>query len=570
VKGNALAMMRLGAGFVVGSGVLALALAMAGRLAERGDGPLVLAVVGAVAILTAAARLPGWARERARQMDSIAAKVRDLVICLTLFSACTGGTDRYDLVIHGGRVIDPETNLDAVRDVGITGGRIAAVSTGTLQGSRVIDAAGLVVAPGFIDLHQHQHDSAGYILKAMDGVTTALEMETGVPDYAAFLAARAGKTLINYGATASQEAARVVAWGDTLTVSVMGPAAAIDDPASSPATDDPPTPAQLDRLLAFLTAQLDAGALGIGIGLEYTPGATRLEVIRMFQLAARRGLPVFVHIRSAGRLEPGSSIESVSEMIAASAISGAPVHIVHVNSSCLAQGPECLEMIAGARERGIDVTTEAYPYGAGMTSIASALFNPGWRERRGLDYSAIEIPATAERLTKERFDQLHGSATPQYVLIHSNPDSVVDAIIEHPLTMIASDGLHSHPRSAGTYGRILARHVRDRKSLTLLEAVRKMSLMPAQRLETITAAAKRKGRVQTGADADLVVFDPATVSDRSTYRAPAEPSVGMKYVMVGGTLVVDGGSIVASVAPGQPIAVESSAAPTKAAPPRGQ
>jgi N-acyl-D-aspartate/D-glutamate deacylase len=489
---------------------------------------------------------------------------------LALLSACAGSSDRYDLVIHGGRVIDPETNLDAVRDVGITGGRIAAVSTGTLQGSRVIDAAGLVVAPGFIDLHQHQHDSAGYILKALDGVTTALEMETGVPDYAAFLAARAGKTLINYGATASQEAARVVAWGDTLTVSVMGPAAAIDDPASSPATDDPPTPAQLERLLAFLTAQLDAGALGIGMGLEYTPGATRLEVIRMFQLAARRGLPVFVHIRSAGRLDPGSSIESVSEMIAASAISGAPVHIVHVNSSCLADAPVCLELIAGARERGLDVTTEAYPYGAGMTSIASALFNPGWRERRGLDYSAIEIPATAERLTKARFDQLHGSATPQYVLIHSNPDSVVDAIIEHPRVMIASDGLHSHPRSAGTYGRILARYVRDRKSLTLLEAVRKMSLMPAQRLETITAAAKRKGRVQSGADADLVVFDPATVSDRSTYRAPAEPSVGMRYVMVGGRLVVDGGSLVPSVAPGKPIAVETSAATTKAAPPRGQ
>jgi len=477
-------------------------------------------------------------------------------ICLTFLSACAGSGDRYDLVIHGGRVIDPETNLDAVRDVGITAGRIVAVSTEALRGGRVIDASGLVVAPGFIDLHQHQQDSAGYALKAMDGVTTALEMESGVPDYAAFLAARAGRTLINYGATASQEAARVVAWGGTLAPSVMGPAAGIDDPPSSPATDDPPTPKQLDRELAFLSAQLDAGALGVGMGIEYTPGATRLEVIRMFQLAARRHLPVFVHIRSVGKTEPGSSVESVTEMIAASAISGASVQIVHVNSSCLADAPVCLELIAGARERGLDVTVEAYPYGAGMTSIASALFNPGWRERRGIDYSAIEIPATAERLTKARFDQLHGSATPQYVLIHMNPDSVVDAIIENPLVMIASDGLSSHPRSAGTYCRILARYVRERRSLTLLEAVRKMSLMPARRLETITPAAARKGRVQPGADADLVVFDPATVSDRSTYRAPGEPSVGMKYVMVGGTLVVDDGSLVPGVAPGTPIAIE--------------
>lgn len=488
-----------------------------------------------------------------------------LVLSLALVAACGGGggtpsagNDGYDIVLHGGRVIDPETGLDSIRDVGISGGRIVAVSATSLQGARVIDATGLVVAPGFIDLHQHQQDSAGYELKAMDGVTTALEMETGVPDYRAFLAARDGTTRINYGATASQEAARVLAWGDTLTRSVMGPAAAIDDPASSPATDDPPTNEQLEREISILREQLEAGALGIGMGLEYTPGATRLEVVRLFELAASRKLPVFVHIRSAGRLEPGSSIESVLEMIGASAVSGAPVHIVHVNSSCLAAAPTCIEMITGARARGLDVTVEAYPYGAGMTSVASALFNPGWRERRGIDYSDIEIPETAERLTRQRFDALHNSATPQYVLIHSNPDSIVDAIIENPNVMIASDGLSSHPRSAGTYSRVLAHNVRERGKLTLLDAVRKMSLMPAQRLETITSAARRKGRVQPGADADLVVFDPATVTDRSTYREPQLPSVGMQYVMVGGTLVVDGGALVAGASPGKPIAIEAS------------
>ncbi len=491
-------------------------------------------------------------------------------LCLGAVVACGGGGgalraggDGYDIVLQGGRVIDPETGLDSVRNVGISGGRIATISTAPLKGARVIDASGLVVAPGFIDLHQHQQDSSGYALKAMDGVTTALEMETGVPDYRAFLAARDGKTRINYGATASQEAARVLAWDDTLTRSVMGPAAAIDDPASGPATDDPPTDEQLQRELDLLKAQLDAGALGIGMGLEYTPGATRLEVVRIFQLAASHKLPVFVHMRSAGRTEPGSSIESVLEMIGATAVSGAPVHIVHVNSSCLSQALTCIEMIVGAREHGLDVTVEAYPYGAGMTSIASALFNPGWRERRGIDYSDIEIPETGERLTKRRFDALHNSATPQYVLIHSNPDSVVDAIVENPNVMIASDGLSSHPRSAGTYSRVLAHNVRERGKLTLLEAVRKMSLMPAMRLETITPAARRKGRVQTGADADLVVFDPATVSDRSTYREPQRASVGMKYVMVAGTLVVDGGSLVPDAAPGKAIAIEAAADTTK-------
>ncbi len=469
---------------------------------------------------------------------------------------CSSGTDAFDLVIHGGRVIDPETRLDAVRDVGIRDGRIVRVSETPLAGTRIIDATGLVVAPGFIDLHQHQHDSAGYAIKALDGVTTALEMEMGVPDYRAFLAARDGRTVINYGAAASQEASRVLAWGDTLTPSVMGPAAAVDDPASGPATNDPPTSAQLERELALLTAQLDAGALGIGMGLEYTPGATRHEVIRIFQLARARNVPVFVHMRSVGKTEPGSSIESVGEMIAASAITGAPVHIVHINSSCLSDAPTCLAMIAGARERGLDVTVEAYPYGAGMTSIASALFNPGWRERRGIDYAALELPATGERLTKARFDALHNSATPEYVLIHMNPDSIVDAIIENPMVMIASDGLASHPRGAGTYSHVLARYVRERQSLSMLDAVRKMSLLPAQRLEALTSAATRKGRLQPGADADVVVFDAQTITDRATYREPRAPSTGMRFVLVGGTLIVDEGRLVSGVAPGRPIAVE--------------
>jgi N-acyl-D-aspartate/D-glutamate deacylase len=461
--------------------------------------------------------------------------------------------ERYDLVIKGGRVIDPETKLDAVRTLGIRGQRIARISEGPLDGARTIDASGLVVAPGFIDLHQHGQDDRAYRLKAMDGVTSALEMETGVPDLPKFVAARHGKALINFGATVSQEAARVVAWGDQLAPSNMGPEASIDDPASGPATDAPPTPEQLARELAFLARGLDEGALGIGIGLEYTPGSTRLEIIRMFQLAAKRKLPIYVHVRSVGALEPGSSVESVGEMIAASAVSGAPVHIVHVNSSCIQFVRDCFEMIEGARARGLDVTTEAYPYGAGMTSIASALFNPGWRERRGIGFDAIEIPETGEHLTEARFTALHRAAKPVYVLIHMNPDSVVATAITSPLTMIASDGLASHPRQAGTYSRVLAKYVRTEKSLSLIDAIRKMALMPADRLVVSTPAARRKGRLQEGADADVVVFDPATIEDKATYRNPLEPSVGMRAVVVMGTPVVLEGKVVEGVFPGQAI-----------------
>ena len=407
--------------------------------------------------------------------------------------------------------------------------------------------------PGFIDLHQHQQDAESYRLKALDGVTMALELETGVPDLARFIEGRRGKTPIHFGATASHEAARVAAWDLPLVPSTMGPDAGIPDPASGPVTNDPAPPERLRRIVDLLNAQLDAGALGIGVGLEYTPGATRHEVVEVFRAAATRHRPVFIHVRSAGRGEPGSSIESIVEVIGAAAATGSAAHVVHINSSCLRDAPECLGLIDGARTRGLDVTTEGYPYGAGMTFINSALFNPGWRERRGMEYGDVELPETGERLTRERFDELHASPDPRVVLLHMNPEEVVDGVIRHPLAMIASDGLTQHPRNAGTFSRVLARYVRTQKSLTLLDAVRKMSLMPAQRLEVAAPEAKRKGRVQEGADADLAVFDLEHIEDRSSFRAPTEPSVGMTYLLVAGTLVVENGQIVSGAAPGRPL-----------------
>lgn len=257
-------------------------------------------------------------------------------------------------------------------------------------------------------------------------------------------------------------------------------------------------------------------------------------------------------MRSSSRVDPGSSIESLSEVIGASAITGAPLHIVHINSSCLRDAPECLSMVEGARARGLDVTTEAYPYIAGMTFINSALFNPGWQEKEGgISYNDLVLPSTGEHLTKERFDELHNSSTPTTVLIFSNTQEVLDEAIRHPLVMIASDGLPKHPRNAGTYSRVLAQYVREKGTLTLMDALRKMSLMPAQMLGRSTPAALRKGRLQEGADADIVVFDAATVTDRATFAKPMEPSAGVRYLVVGGIVVVDQGKIVPDVFPGR-------------------
>ncbi len=262
-----------------------------------------------------------------------------------------------------------------------------------------------------------------------------------------FLKSKEGHSLIHYGTTASHVAARSLIFGAPLPGGNILPK-------SGPATETAATPEQIARIQQRLRDELDAGALGIGLGIQYTPGATRLEIIDMFRVAAERQLPVYTHMRSAGRVEPGSAIESVEEVIGAAAITGAPLHIVHINSTCLRDSLECLSLIEGARARGLDVTTEAYPYIAGMTAINSAVFNPGWREQLGIDYGDLVLPDTGEHLTKERFDELHGSSIGQWVLIFSNTQEVVDAVIPNPLIMIASDGLEGHPRNAGTYSRV--------------------------------------------------------------------------------------------------------------------
>jgi N-acyl-D-aspartate/D-glutamate deacylase len=478
-----------------------------------------------------------------------------LLLGLAALCAAFAAEPAYDVVIEGGRVMDPETQLDAVRNVGIRDGRIARISSEELTGRRVIDAKGLVVTPGFIDLHQHAQGAKSQRLKALDGVASALELEIGAPDVAAFLKDKEGHSLINYGTSASQVAARALVFGAPLPPELPSTNSGAPEilPKSGPATDQRATPEQIEAIKQRLRSELDAGALAVGMGIQYTPGATRHEVIEMFHVAAERKLPVYVHVRSSGPVEPGSAIEAVSEVIAASAITGAPVHIVHINSTCMEDAFECLAMIQGARDRGLDVTTESYPYIAGMTSINSAVFNPGWQDRLGISYDGLVLPTTGEHLTKSRFDELRRTADNQWVLIFAMKQETIDQLIPNPLVMIATDGSVDHPRNAGSYSRVLREYVREKKTLTLMEALRKMSLMPAQMLERSTPEAHRKGRLQEGADADIVAFDAATITDHATFDKPREPSTGVRYLLVGGTAVVDGGAIVPDVFPGRAI-----------------
>jgi len=467
-------------------------------------------------------------------------KAGDLMLRLiagVLIMAAAVLAQDFDIVIANGRVMDPASGLDAVRNIGIRGDKIAAISAQPLRGRTVLDARGLIVAPGFIDLHSHGQTPENYRYKAMDGVTTALEMEVGVSPVPAWYAAREGKALINFGATSGHLPARMAVMHDSGTLLPR-----------DKAVERAATPEEQRETLALVRRGLDEGALGIGVGIAYIPLVSRQEILDLFRLAAEKKTALYIHMRNGGPVEPGV-IDALQEVIADAAATGASLHVVHITSMGLRETPECLQMIAGARRRGLDITTEAYPYTAGMTDLSSAIFSDGWQARQGgISFGDLQWAATGERLTAESFARYRKQGG--MVAIHSIPEEVVKLAMANPLVMIASDGIlengKGHPRAAGTFSRVLGRYVREERALTLMEALRKMTAAPADRL-----GVKSKGRIAPGADADISVFDAARVTDRATFENPAQYSEGMVHVLVNGVPVVRDGKLIEGVAPGR-------------------
>jgi len=467
-----------------------------------------------------------------------------LVGLITSLLGTSAANQVYDVVIVNGRVIDPESRLDAVRNVGISGGTIKAITTAKLSGRAVVDAKGLVVSPGFIDLHQHGQDDENNRFKAMDGVTTALELEVGTGDVDRWYDKRQGKALINYGVSVGHLAARMAAMRDPVEFVPSGQAA------RRAATDS-----EIAEMKMQLERGLQRGAIAVGFGIQYVPHASHWEILEMFRVASRFGASCHVHLRNAGMKEPASSTQALEEVIAAAAITGAPLHVVHVQSTGGKNTPRLLQIIGEARDRKLDVTTECYPYIAGMTDIKSAIFNEGWQEVFGIDYGDLQWAATGERLTKETFERYR--KTGGMVAVFSMTEEIVETAVASPLTMIASDGIlnngKGHPRTAGTYTRVLGRYVRERRALSLIDALRKMTLMPAQRLEQRVPSMKNKGRVRVGADADLVVVDPARVIDKSTYEQPAQYAEGITHVLVNGVVIIKNGELQTGTYPGRAV-----------------
>jgi len=464
-----------------------------------------------------------------------------VVVGMSPRNGASNAAETYDLVIANGRVMDPESGLDAVRNVGIRSGKVAAISSGSLEGKQTIDARGLIVAPGFIDLHQHGQDAENYALKAADGVTTALELELGVADVDRWYGEREGKARINFGASAGHIAVRMAVMHDPGELLPRGDAA-----------HRVATTAELEEISAMLEKGLKRGALAVGLGPAYTEAATNQEIVDVFRVAAKYHASCHVHIRGSGA-PPEGNFSGFEEVMAAAAITGAPLHVVHIQSTGGPNVIQELRMIAEARSRGMDVTTESYPYNKGMTSIQSAMFDH--REDEPDSYFASLLwPATGEYLTKESFMRYRKEGG--MVIVPGNSLENVHAATVSPLTMIASDGYvangHGHPRTSGTYALVLGRYVREEKALDLMTALRKMTLMPAQRLEKRAPMFKDKGRIRVGADADITIFDANRVIDKATYEKPLQHSEGIQFVLVNGVPVVKDGKLVDGVFPGRP------------------
>jgi N-acyl-D-glutamate deacylase len=484
----------------------------------------------------------------------------------------------FDLVVANGRVIDPETGLDDMRSVGIRNGRIEAISRTSLRGRTVLDASGLVVAPGFIDLHAHGQDLPAARMQALDGVTTALELEAGtLPVAAAYeRIAREGRP-INYGFSASwlfariaekeemeptgsvtffQEAQRRKGWQYTLA-----------------------SPEETARIIARVERGLQEGALGIGVLAGYAPGYGRKEAFAVAQLAARVRVPTFTHVRYNSVIEPQSSFEAIAEIVSLAAATGAHMHINHLNSSSMRDIPRIAELLRGAQGRGLRITTEAYPYGAGSTVVGAELFRGNWRERLG-GATAGDIELAGVPFNDSTLAEAQAKTPGAWIIAHYlRPDrsaadqDYLDQSVLFPGGAIASDAMpwtskgtpitgdvwplpddaFAHPRSAGTFTRFLRDYVRERRKVTLREGLRRMTLIPAQILEGSVPPMKRKGRLQVGADADLIAFDLATVSDRGTYTQPNQTAVGMRYVIVNGTAVIRDGVLARDALPGRAI-----------------
>jgi len=496
----------------------------------------------------------------------------------------TDKQNEYDLVITGGRVIDPETNLDAVRNVGIKGERIAAVTEKAIQGKETIDATGHVVCPGFIDMHHHNAAVPfGEKVALRDGVTTPLELEAGVYPVADWYARLEGKCRTNYGASVGTIPVREHVFNPEYTTQFAGDF--VYDMMAAPGkahtsmkwSTQVATPDDVTKIGQLLEKGLQQGSVGIGHCPDYmVAGTTSEEAIVCQKLAGKYGQAVAIHARFSSQMPPTSGILGFLEQMAPQEVYGGGIVFQHMTAQALLDTPAALDLFDAARAKGIPVLPEIYPYDFGGTIVSADYLHPdNYGPNMGRDYKDITETATGKPLTKERYEELVKTAPGTNVMFKNATEETVCQGLTHPTSVLGSDAfpyvlkkdgspvfdwgvafedVNGHPRGAGAHGKLL-RWVREKKvDIPLSLAVSKMSYMIAQFLgDNGVPQMAGKGRIQEGKDADITIFDPETVQDNSTMQDGGLPSTGIPYVLVNGTVVVRDSETVDDVFPGKPV-----------------
>ena len=483
------------------------------------------------------------------------------------------------LVLKGGRVIDPGTGLDETTDLLIDGGRVVAVGP-DLVADAVLDVSGLIVGPGFVDLHSHVHTIAGQRLQALDGVTTALDLEAGLmPVAKAYEDAAAEGRPLHYGFSASWAGARAeVLLGQKQTADIVTCLAALGQERWQQTS----TRRELDQWLGLLRDEVADGALGIGVLVGYAPRTDPGEFLAVARLAAEANVPTYTHVRELVESDPTTPVDGSTELTIAAAETGAQMHHCHVNSTSRRHIDRVLATLERSRAEGSRVTVETYPYGAGSTAIGAFFLAPERLAAWGITPSALVMVATGERISDEaRLRELRATQPGAPCIVEFLDENVPadQELLQHALAfpdaIVASDampvffpdGSHesrlwplppggmTHPRTAGTYARSLRMMVRETGTWSWLEAFRRCSYLPARLLD-FAPAARGKGHLGVGADADIVVLDPEAITDLATYLSPVQPSVGVRHLLVGGTPVVSDGALLIDAFPGKPLRAE--------------
>ncbi len=478
-----------------------------------------------------------------------------LLLVMSVFNVQVNAQD-YDLVIANGRVVDPETGLDGIRHLGINAGTIKSISFKPLMGVKTVNAKGLVVAPGFIDIHSHTPTKLGQRMNLLDGVTTQLDMEAGAFPVSFFGQDYKDGAQLNYGASVAHYAVRSKVMENLKTEYLFGSTDPFRMDGKSWTT--PANKEQIQAMRVMINQGIDEGGLGIGLLLDYLTSAVSEDELRMlFEVAGDRQVPIHVHVRRGYTGDNAGLIEVIN----LAKETKAPLFVVHVTHNAMGRVGEWLEMIDKANQAGANIATETLSYAAGGTSISADVFrHRDWQGMFDITYEDVQWIATGEWLTKETWEKYSREQPGGSVNHHYVKEEWMKTALQWPRMMIATDALpavnlsiKTNPNVAGTFSRVLGHYVRDTKLLTLSDGLARMSLYQAQWLSQASTNFDKKGRIQQGADADIVIFDPTTVQANAVYGDPYLRPTGIPYVIVGGQLVVSNGELVEGVYPGQRI-----------------